>query len=219
MLNDIPAILAGLLLIVIELVRSVPAYLRVRNTGSSDGVSAASLGVLAGTGVAWVVLAVSVSAWWILAANVLWLTIHLMLCWEVCRIDQIKRKKFTSSTLTSVVVFAVSVLVASFFVPFRESLSIMLGLSALFYAVPAVYEGMISKTTRGLSMIALSVNAIEGLVYLLAGFSIVHLASAESPVLGFIFFGIIAVLSNGARLARVMYRRIRKLDDFVAVAV
>lgn len=219
MLNDLPAILAGLLLIMIELIRSIPAYLRVKNTGSSDGVSAASLGVLAGTGVAWVVLAILVSAWWILAANVLWLTIHLMLCWEVCRIDRIKRKKFTSSTLTSVIVFAIAVLVAAFFVPVKESLSIMLGLSALFYAVPAVYEGMISKTTRGLSMIALSVNAIEGLVYLLAGFSIVNLASADSPVLGFIFFGVIAVLSNGARLTRVMYRRFRKLDDVIIVTV
>lgn len=215
MLIDGPAILAGLLLIIIELIRSIPAYLRVKNTGSSDGVSAASLGVLAGTGVAWVVLAISVSAWWILAANVLWLTIHLMLCWEVCRIDQIKRKKFISSTMASVIVFAVAMLVAAFFVPIRESLSIMLGLSALFYAVPAVYEVMISKTTRGLSMIALSVNAIEGLVYLLAGFSIVNLASADSPVLGFIFFGVIAVLSNGARLTRVMYRRFRKLDDVI----
>lgn len=218
MLIDGPAFLAGLLLIAIELVRSVPAYLRVKNTGSSDGVSAASLGVLAGTGIAWIVLAVAVNAWWILAANVIWLTIHLMLCWEVCRIDVIKRKKFISSTVTSVIVFATAVLVAAMFIPLHDSLSIMLGLSALFYAVPAVYEGMKSKTTRGLSIIALSVNAVEGLVYLLAGFSIVHLASTGSPVLGFIFFGVIAVLSNGARLTRVTYRRIRKLDDLILTA-
>lgn len=219
MLIDMPALFSGLLLVVIELIRSIPAYLRVKNTGSSDGVSAASLGVLAGTGVAWIILALSVNAWWVLTANVLWLTIHVMLCWEVCRIDRIKSKKFISSTLIAVIVFAVAVAIASFYVPVKESLSIMLGLSALFYAVPAVYEGMISKTTRGLSMIALSVNGIEGLVYLLAGFSIVNLASADSPVLGFIFFGVIAVLSNGTRLTRVMYRRIRKLDDVIVDAV
>jgi len=77
--------LAGLALIVVELIRSVPALRRVQRTGASDGVSGLSLGVLAGTGLGWLALAVIVQSWWVLAANMLWISIHAVLCREVAR--------------------------------------------------------------------------------------------------------------------------------------
>lgn len=213
MFADTSVIIAGLALVCIELARSLPAYSRVRRAGSSDGISASSLGILAGTGLAWIFLAVAVDAWWILTANILWFAIHMMLCCEVSKVDPSKRTKLVVSTVSSVLVLGISVLIASLFVPLLDALSVMLGISVIFYAAPALYEGMISKTTRGLSLLALSVNSLEGGIYLLAGFSVIHLAANDSPVLGFIIFGAVSTLSNGARLARVAYRRIRHLDD------
>jgi uncharacterized protein with PQ loop repeat len=211
-LNDLAVILSGLALIGIEIARSLPAYLRVKRSHSSDGISATSLGVLAGTGAAWIILAVTVHAWWILIANVLWFTFHMMLCTEVSKTDPSKRQPLIVSTVSSIAGLALAVLLASFFVSMEKSLSIMLGISVVFYALPALYEGLRSATTRGLSLIALSVNSIEGIIYLLAGLSVISLAAGNEPVLGFIIFGVVSAISNGARLVRVAYRRARGLD-------
>jgi hypothetical protein len=71
----------------------VPALLRVQRTGASDGVSGLSLGVLAGTGLGWLALAVLVQSWWVLAANSLWIVIHAFLCREVARTDSRKNRE------------------------------------------------------------------------------------------------------------------------------
>lgn len=213
MVTDYAVLLAGLALIGIELARSLPAYLRVRFSASSDGISASSLGILAGTGIGWIILAVSVNAWWILAANAIWLSLHVMLCREVMRATPEKRRHLVLYTGGSTVILALTVAIGSLFLPVKDALSVMLGISVIFYAVPALYEGLRSKTTRGLSLMALFVNTLEGIVYLLAGFSIIHLSSSSSPVLGFVIFGGVSALSNGARLMRVSYRRCLHLDD------
>lgn len=204
--------LAGLALIVVELIRSVPALRRVQRTGASDGVSGLSLGVLAGTGLGWLALAVIVQSWWVLAANMLWIAIHAVLCREVARTAARKRREIVLAGAGSAVALALATIGAGLFMPVQDALGIMLGVSTLFYAVPAAYEGLASASTRGLSLVSLGVNTLEGTIYFLAGIAVLRIAETGDPVFGFAFFGVVSIASNGVRFVRVAYRRIKRLD-------
>lgn len=204
--------LAGLALIVVELIRSVPALRRVQRTGASDGVSGLSLGVLAGTGLGWLALAVIVQSWWVLAANMLWIAIHAVLCREVARTAARKRREIALAGAGSAVALALATIGAGLFMPVQDALGIMLGVSTLFYAVPAAYEGLASASTRGLSLVSLGVNTLEGTIYFLAGIAVLRIAETADPVFGFAFFGVVSIASNGVRFVRVAYRRIKRLD-------
>ena len=204
--------LAGLALIAVELIRSVPALRRVQRTGASDGVSGLSLGVLAGTGLGWLALAVIVQSWWVLAANMLWISIHAVLCREVARTAARKRREIVLAGAASAVALALATIGAGLFMPVQDALGIMLGVSTLFYAVPAAYEGLASASTRGLSLVSLGVNTLEGTIYFLAGIAVLRIAEAADPVFGFAFFGVVSIASNGVRIVRVAYRRIKRLD-------
>ena len=213
MFAETSAALAGLALIAVELVRSVPALLRVRRTGTSDGVSGVSLGVLAGTGLGWLALALLVQSWWVLAANILWIVIHAFLCREVARTETRKRREIVLAGAGSAAALAVATIGARFFMPVQDALGLMLGVSTLFYAVPAAYEGLASASTRGLSLLSLGVNTLEGGIYFLAGIAVLKIAEAGDPVFGFAFFGVVSIASNGVRFVRVAYRRIKRLDE------
>lgn len=204
--------LAGLALIVVELIRSVPALRRVQRTGASDGVSGLSLGVLAGTGLGWLALAVIVQSWWVLAANMLWIAIHAVLCREVARTAARKRREIVLAGAGSAMALALATIGAGLFMPVQDALGIMLGVSTLFYAVPAAYEGLASASTRGLSLVSLGVNTLEGTIYFLAGIAVLRIAETGDPVFGFAFFGVVSIASNGVRFVRVAYRRIKRLD-------
>ncbi|HEX9225334.1 MAG TPA: hypothetical protein VF885_01605 [Arthrobacter sp.] len=204
--------LAGVALIVVELIRSVPALRRVQRTGASDGVSGLSLGVLAGTGLGWLALAVIVQSWWVLAANMLWIAIHAVLCREVARTAARKRHEIILAGAGSAVALVLATIGAGLFMPVQDALGIMLGVSTLFYAVPAAYEGLASASTRGLSLVSLGVNTLEGTIYFLAGIAVLRIAETADPVFGFAFFGVVSIASNGVRFVRVAYRRIKRLD-------
>lgn len=206
-------ILAGLGLLAIEVIRSVPAILQIRKTQSSDGISPSSLGVLAGTGLGWIVLAILVGSPWVLLANVLWIVLHVILCLEVSRIDPQKRRGIISSSLLSAGIFAAATFVTQLLIPLQEALGLLLAAAMIFYAVPATYAGLTSVSTRGLSLLSLSVNAIEGIIYLCSGFGWLHMNSHEGIVWGFVLFGGISILSNGLRFCRVAYRRTLGLDQ------
>ena len=206
---EVSAALAGLALIAVELVRSVPALRRVQRTGTSDGVSGMSLGVLAGTGLGWLALAVMVQSWWVLAANILWIVIHAFLCREVARTDARKNREIVLAGAGSAAALAVATIGARFFMPVQDALGIMLGVSTLFYAIPAAYEGLASASTRGLSLVSLGVNTLEGTIYFLAGVAVLNIAESADPVFGFAFFGVVSIASNGVRFVRVAYRRIK----------
>ena len=178
----------------------------------SHGVSGTSLGILAGTGVAWLVLAILVQSWWVLAANGIWIAIHVLLCREVSRSSIDKERKILFSAIISTVVFSIVTFAAQFFMPLPDAIGLVLGVSTLFYAVPAVREGLTSVSTQGLSLLSLGVNTIEGGLYLLAGTAILPLAGVTGPILGFVFFGIVSLISNGTRFVRVSYRRANRLD-------
>ncbi|SDP51916.1 hypothetical protein SAMN04487914_11497 [Arthrobacter sp. ok909] len=213
MFAETSAALAGLALLAVELIRSVPALLRVQRTGTSDGVSGVSLGVLAGTGLGWLALALLVQSWWVLAANLLWIVIHAFLCREVARTDSRKRREIVLAGAGSAAALVLAALGARFFVPVQDALGLMLGVSTLFYAVPAAYEGLASASTRGLSLLSVGVNTVEGSIYFLAGIAVLRIAEAGDPVFGFAFFGVVSIASNGVRFVRVAYRRIRGLDQ------
>jgi hypothetical protein len=110
------------------------------------------------------------------------------------------------------VALALATIAARFFLPFEDALGLILGVSTLFYAVPAAYEGLASASTRGLSLLSLGVNTVEGTIYFLAGVAVLTIAEAGDPVFGFAFFGVVSIASNGVRFVRVAYRRIKGLD-------
>lgn len=209
------AALAGMALITIELLRSFPAAARVRKTRSADGVSGTSLGVLAGTALPWMAMSLLVQGWWVLAANIAWICLHAWLCFEVSCASPGAGRLIAWTATVSTVLFAAAAAGISAIMPITDALGIVLGASTLFYAVPAAYAGLISATTAGLSAVALSVNTLEGAIYVLAGIGLLPLAGGAT-ITGFWIFGCIAVASSGARLIRVSYRRLKGLDLVLA---
>lgn len=209
---ELLSILAGLGLLAVEVTRSVPAILQVKKTRSSDGLSPASLGVLAGTGLGWIVLAILVGSPWVLLANVLWITLHVILCREVSRTDPQKHRGIVESSIVSAAVFALVVFGVQFLIPLQDALGLLLAAAMVFYAVPATYAGLTSVSTRGLSLLSLSVNAVEGVIYFCSGTGWLNMNRHDGPVWGFILFGMISILSNGMRFTRVAYRRCLGLD-------
>ena len=202
----------GLLLIFIELGRSVPEFLRVVKHSSSDGLSPESLGVLAGTGVGWVILPAMLEAWWIFAANALWLVFHIALCIAVSRVSPNKRLRLFATIVLCLVGLVVATVFLSEVMSTINAIGLLLGLATLLYSVPALIEGLKSATTRGISVIALSVNSVEGMIYTIIGIGIVQMGSTQNPILGYIFFGLISLGSNLPRLVRVLWRRSKSLD-------
>src|SRR5690349_19799678 len=105
--EGVAMVLSGAVLILIELARSVPAWLRVRRTKSADGLSALSVGVLAGTGPGWIAVAVTAHSPAAAIATVLWLSFHLMLWREVARVAPSSARTIAWSSALSFVGTAV----------------------------------------------------------------------------------------------------------------
>jgi hypothetical protein len=93
-----------------------------------------------------------------------------------------------------------------------DTLGIFIAVSTLAYSLPALWEGMRSTSTAGLSLLALAVNTVEAAIYFVGGIGGGGIVPAGQVVPGYIFFGAIAALSNFPRLLRVALRRVRKLD-------
>lgn len=208
---------AGLFLIVVEVARSAPELRRVLAHRSSDGLSGSSLGILAGTGAGWIVLAVMLEAWWVLAANLIWFGFHLVVCFAVAKVSAAKTRPMVVNALVSAAIVPAVVLAASPWLSTVAALGLLLGASGLVYGVPALIEGLRSATTRGLSAIALSVNVAEGIVYAAVGAGLISLAGGT--VAGYLFFGVVAVACNLPRLIRVLWRRAHGADQAAEVAV
>jgi hypothetical protein len=149
----------------------------------------------------------------VLLANALWIALHVILCLEVSRIDLQKRRGIISSSLLSAGIFAAATFVTQLLIPLQEALGLLLAGAMIFYAIPATYAGLTSASTRGLSLLSLSVNAIEGIIYLCSGFGWLNMNSHDGIIWGFVLFGVISILSNGLRFSRVAYRRVLGLDQ------
>jgi hypothetical protein len=205
-------VLSGAVLILIELARSVPAWLRVRRTGSADGVSAMSVGILAGTGPGWIAVAVMADSPAAAIATVVWLVFHLMLWHAVSGAAPRTARPIAVAAVLSLVMTGLVALVGYVFGHLQEALGVAIAFASAAYSIPALFSGMTSVTTAGLSIISLSVNSMEGAIYLIAGAGYGGISPAGHIVLGYIFFGGIALLSNVPRLVRTSIRRLAGKD-------
>jgi hypothetical protein len=214
-LSDLLSIAAGVTLLTVEFARSVPAYQRVRNHRTSDGVSGWATGVFAGSGLGWLWLAFAVQSWWVLAANIIWLAYHLALCREIWKVSPTKRKALAVSSVLGGAVTGIIPLALSFLGwSTVDVLGVILAGVTVLYLGPAIWEGLTAPTTGGLSVIALSVTTFEGLVYLLAGVGVLNLGTSDGGewILGFVLYGILAIFGGLTRLGRVVPRRLRGLQ-------
>jgi hypothetical protein len=202
----------GVGLVGIELARSVPAWLRVRRRRDLGGVSPVSTGVLAGSATGWMAVAVLTSSWPALVAISVWLVFHLLLCREIGRVDRPAARRVVASAgwtqLAVVVVGAIGTVLGR---P-AEALGVAIGATTVAYSLPALVAGLTSASTAGLSLPAITVNALEGAVYAAAGLGLGGVSPPGQPVLGYVIAGGAALLANVPRLVRVAIRRIRGLD-------
>ena len=211
-MSSVPAWAVGVALILVEAGRSLPALWRVWKHRSSDGVSPESLGVLAGTGLGWPVMAVLIGAWWVLAANILWLILHLTWCALVAWSSPAKRVRMVRSAALAAVALAVAVVILNTRMGTADSLGLALGASAVLFCAPVLIEAMTSSTTRGLSIWTLAVNTCEGAIYLAAGIGLLAVSERETSVAGYTFFGVVSVIAWLPVLVRVLWRRAHQLE-------
>jgi uncharacterized protein with PQ loop repeat len=212
-------VFSGAALVTIEVARSVPAWLRVRRTRSSDGISPVSVGVLAGTGLGWIAVAVLTGSLAAVIANVTWLIFHFMLWREVARVDPSMRRPIAVTALVSLVVTAVVAIVGELDGRMETALGAALVAASAFYSLPALYRGMTSPTTAGLSLVSLAVNSVEGAIYFVAGIGLGGITRSGETVLAYAFFGGLAVLSNIPRLVRAGAHRLAGRAASTALAL
>lgn len=205
-------LVTGVGLVAIELARSVPAWLRVRRHRDLGGVSPVSTGVLAGSATGWMAVAVLTSSWPALVAMCVWSVFHLLLCRETGRVDRpTGRRVLTAAVWTQLAVVVVGVVGGVAGRP-AAALGLAIGATTVAYSLPALVAGMTSASTAGLSLPAITVNALEGAVYAAAGLGLGGVSPAGQPVLGYLIAGGAALLANVPRLVRVALRRVRGLD-------
>lgn len=201
-------LLSGTALVAIEVARSVPAWLRVRRTRSSDGISPVSVGVLAGTGFGWIAVAVLTGSPAAVIANVTWLVFHFLLWRDVARVDPSMRRPIAVTALASLLATAFIAIVGQTTGHMETALGGALVAASAFYSLPALYRGMRSPTTAGLSLVSLAVNSVEGAIYFVAGVGLGGITQRGETVLAYAFFGGLAVLSNVPRLVRASAHRL-----------
>jgi hypothetical protein len=202
----------GALLVAVELGRSLPALKQLRNHRSSDAVSPESIAVLAGSGAGWVLLAWLLGAWPVLIATLLWLILHAGICIMVWRVSPAKRTRMLRTFLITAAAFAAATMLLSPHLGVAAALGVTLGIATVIDSAPALVEGMRSGTTRGLSVLSLSVNTAEGFVYLAIGFGWVISAGDPGSLTGYILYGTVSLITNIPRLIRVTIRRRLALD-------
>jgi hypothetical protein len=209
-------LIAGLSLIAVELVRSVPAVLRVHQTRSVDGLSDVSLGVLLGTAPGWIALGYLAEAPWIAIACAIWGALHAILCWQAASFRPLGRRRLVGSAAATCSVIAVGTWLGAAIGGCAAVLGMLVAASSLVHGIPSLVVGMTSATTSGLSRLSLAVNSTEGTLYLLSGLGFGWLAPEGQFVLGFAAFGALSIAYNGPRLLRTVYRRSKGLDDVQA---
>lgn len=209
----LPMLVTGVALVVIELTRSVPAWLRVRRTRRCDGISPVSVGVLAGTSAGWVAVAVMADSPAAAVATVLWLVFHLLLLREVVRLRPAATRVIIYTTVLSLLGIAAAAVDGAVVGDVVTALGIAIGFASAAYSLPALISGMISKSTAGLSVVSLTVNALEGVIYFVAGMGLGGIAPSGRYIVAYLIFGGIALVSNVPRLIRTLLRRLTGKDE------
>ncbi|MCX4451246.1 hypothetical protein OOK50_33120 [Streptomyces sp. NBC_01789] len=206
------ALISGTALVVIEVARSVPAWLRVKRTRSGHGISPVSMGVLAGTGPGWIAVAVLAQSVAAAVAGVVWPVFHGLLWREVAKAEPAMNKTIVSATLFSFAAIGLVTIVGLGTGYMEPALGSALVIASACYSLPALYRGMKSPTTTGLSLVSLAVNSVEGAIYFVGGVGMGGITPYGHPVLAYIFFGGLALVSNLPRLARAGARRAMNRD-------
>lgn len=205
-------VLAGTALVATELMRSVPAWLRVRRTRSSDGLSPISMGVLAGTGVGWIAVAVLAESIAAVIATLVWLVFHFLLWREVSKTSAPMTRTIAMTAALSLAGTALVALVGFLLGHAETAIGLTIVAASALYSLPALYRGMRSRSTTGLSVVSLFVNSIEGAIYFIAGIGLGGITETGKVVLAYAFFGGLALVSNVPRLLRVGCRRLAGRD-------
>lgn len=200
-------LLAAVGLLLVELLKSVPANLRVHRTGSAAGYSDASLGILLGVAPAWIALGVLSHAPAVTVACVVWTVLHLALCVQVSVVRPSGALRLWSCAAATWLLLVVVVLVGARFTDVATSLGATIALSTLLYGWPALVAGTTSPSTEGLSVISLGLKTAEGFIYLVAGLGVGLLAPAGHFVLGFFAYGVLAIGFNAPVLVRTTWHR------------
>lgn len=206
------ALLSGTVLVLIEVARSVPAWLRVKRTRSGHGISPVSMGVLAGTGPGWIAVAVLAQSVAAAVAGVVWLVFHVLLWREVAKAEQAMKKTIAVVTPLSFAAVGLVTIIGLNAGHMESALGSALVIASACYCLPALYRGMKSSTTTGLSLVSLAVNSVEGAIYFVGGVGMGGITPSGHPVLAYILFGGLALVSNLPRLARAGVRRATNRD-------
>ncbi|RKS79936.1 hypothetical protein CLV35_0353 [Motilibacter peucedani] len=210
---------AGALLVTLELTRSIPAWMRPRRTRCRQGISDTTIGLLAGSGPGWIVLAATTHATPAAAASSVWFVLHLALWREVHRIDPRCLKPTLSAAAASGATVAAAWAAGAAVHHAAMVTGGAIGAITLACTALAVKAAFRAPTTTGLSATALAVGTLEGAVYLAGGAGLGGVLPAGTLSVGYLLFGLMALATNGLRLARVGLQTTRTgLSSVVRVA-
>lgn len=215
--NVLLMLTAGAALVIIEIARSYPAWMRVRKNNSAEGISAFSTGILAGTGPGWLAVAVMASSPAAAIATAIWMVFHALLCLEIMKVNPKLTRNILSFTGISFLALCATAYVGVLIGSLSEALGVFIAVATACFSLPSLWAGMTSASTAGLSLIALTVNTIEAIIYTMAGLGLGGIVNTGDMVPAYLLFGVIAFLCNFPRMVRVSLRRIKGLDRFVEI--
>jgi hypothetical protein len=166
----------------------------------------------------WVAVAVMADSVAAAVATILWLALHFVLLQEVVRVSPTTKRPIAYATALSLIAMAVAAATGAVLGDTATALGITIVVASAAYSLPALVWGMISKSTAGLSLISLSVNAVEGAIYFAAGVGLGGIAPNGHSIKAYVGFGGVALVSNVPRLVRTSLRRLSGEDERVCQA-
>jgi hypothetical protein len=186
-------IFAAVGLTALELVRNVPAPLKVRRTGSTAGLSSFSMGVLVLVGVMWLVYAMWVGA---VAAIVSSFCVAVVLgwwCFEMWKAGANKRKIITGTGVGAIILGAVATV--SVLADWGSTgVGVLLVVSGVAFGVPRLVVGLRADSLTGVSGWYLALNLADALIFGMYGWHV--------GAWGYVGFGVVQLCTSGPVLLR-----------------
>ena len=202
------------ILVVIQVTFAWNSIQRIRKTRSAEGQSLIGQSLYFGTIPGWITLAVLAGSPTFMISYTVW---SIGMCGIMFYIlthhsNPHRWRVFSTAASCSLLGSFGIGLVWSRYGDFIDGLGVATNLIDLAYVLPALVAGLTSKTTLGLSPVALSMVVLSAILHLLAGAGIGFLVPHNDVVIGLLLFGVIALTHSVPILIRVCYRRLKKLD-------
>ncbi|TXG75816.1 hypothetical protein E6Q11_06550 [Candidatus Dojkabacteria bacterium] len=200
------------LLVFTQALYATARYLRIKSAKSVEGYSGYAVGINLGLIVPWMLLPFITKGWGFLIAYGVWSAGELVILTLVWKYGVSLRKQILGAAIFSLGAFSLLIVIGVKVNNLATTLGVGLTVADLFYGVPFLLAGLSSKTTKGISLIALGLSLFSFAVHIYSGLGLGLLAPKGEIIWGFLLWGLLSVFYVLPVFIRVALRRLKQLD-------